>query len=85
MSKTVKLEDLTDLEQMYIVDGLEAMLKDKRQAFETSVQLAKEAGIKQPFSERDFGIPAIESLKARFNDTFYGPEEEQSACQTTTS
>jgi hypothetical protein len=80
----VKLEELNDLEQMYIVDGLEAMLRDKRAAFEASVQLAKEAGIKQPFSDRDFGIPAIESLKARFNETFYGPEEE-SECQTTTS
>lgn len=68
------LSAFTEEEQGFLTEGLQALLKVKKEAFET-VHAAGVAAAYQQLTERDFGIPQIRALYARIMDAFYGKEE----------
>lgn len=73
------MPEFSDSEQMFVMEGLRALLAVKMAAFEV-VHKDPRYG---PMTEADFGIPQIQELVTRLEIEFYGETEEESGEEST--
>jgi hypothetical protein len=61
--------ELNDAELELLIEALADRHEDKRRALVTAIEL------KQPFTERDFGMPQINALLVRIEAVYNGNDE----------